>query len=98
MEAIKNSLGETPGGVLISKEKESSDLSQFQMISLLNVEGKIFFSLVAQRLASYLERNSLIDTIVQKAGILGLAACLEHTSTIWHQIQTAKSEKKDLHV
>ena len=74
------------------------DLSQFRMISLLNVEEKIFFSVVAQRLASHLERNSLIDTTLQKAGIPGLAGCLEHTSMIWHQIQTAKSEKKDLHV
>ena len=31
------------GGVLIPKEKESLDLSQFRRISLLNVEGKIFF-------------------------------------------------------
>ena len=50
------------GGVLIPKEKESSDLSQFRMISLLNVEGKIFFGVVAQILASYLEKNSLIET------------------------------------
>ena len=68
------------------------------MISLLNVEAKILFSVVAQRLASYLERNSLIDTTVQKAGIPGFAGCLAHTSMILHQIQTAKSEKKDLHV
>ena len=68
------------------------------MITLLNVEGKIFFSVVAQRLASYLERNSSIDTTVQKAGIPGFASCLQHTSMIWHQIQTAKSDKKDLHV
>ena len=59
------------GGVLIPKEKESSDLSRLWMISLLNVEGKIFFSVVAQRLASYLENNSLIDTTVQKARIPG---------------------------
>jgi len=57
------------------------------MISLLNVEGKIFFSVVVQRLASYLERNSLIDTTVHRAGIPG---CLEHTSMAWHQIQAAK--------
>jgi len=68
------------------------------MISLLNVEGNIFFSVVAQRLASYLENNSLIDTTVQKAGIPAFTGCLEHTSMIWHQIQTAKIEKKDLHV
>ena len=72
------------GGVLIPKEKESSDLSQFRMISLLNVEEKILFTVVAQRLASYLEKNSWIDTTVQKAGIPGFAGCLEHSSMIWH--------------
>ena len=35
---------------------------------------------------------------MQKAGIPGFAGCLEHTSMIWHLIQTAKIEKKDLHV
>ncbi|XP_042559579.1 guanylate-binding protein 1-like [Clupea harengus] len=35
-------------GVLIPKEKDAADLSQFRHISLLNVEGKIFFSVVAQ--------------------------------------------------
>ena len=34
-------------GVVIPKEKESTDISQFRPISLLNVEGKIYFSLVA---------------------------------------------------
>ena len=86
------------GGVLIPKEKESMDISQFRPISLLNVEGKIFFSIIAQRLSSYLERNNLVDTEVQKAGIPGFSGCLEHTSMIWHQIQTAKKEKRDLHV
>ena len=60
------------GGILIPKEKESSDLSQFRMISLLNVEGKIFFGVVAQRLSCYLERNSLIDATVEKARIPGI--------------------------
>ena len=86
------------GGVLIPKEKYSTDIDQFRPISLLNVEGKIFFSVIAQRVSSYLERNNLVDTTVQKAGIPGFSGCLEHTSMIWHQIQTAKKEKSDLHV
>lgn len=45
------------GGVLIPKEKDAADISQFRHISLLNVEGKIFFSVVAHRLAVYLDRN-----------------------------------------
>ena len=53
---------------------------------------------MAQRLSSYLEKNRLIDTSVQKAGIPGFSGCLEHTSMIWHQIQSARREKRDLHV
>ena len=81
--------------MLIPKEKDASDISQFRAICLLNVEGKIFVSVVLQRLSTYLVRNKYINTSVQKAGISG---CLEHTSMIWHQIQAAKKDKKDLHV
>ena len=45
-----------------------------------------------------MERNKYIDTSVQKAGIPGFSGCLEHTSMIWHQIQTAKKDKRDLYV
>lgn len=86
------------GGILIPKEKDSSEIGQFRQISLLNVEGKIFFSVVAHRLAGYLQRNHLIDTSIQKAGISGFSGCLEHASTIWHQIKVAKTEGTDLHV
>lgn len=67
-------------------------------ISNMNVEGKIFFSIVAQRMTTYLKQNSLIDMSVQKAGIPGFSGCIEHTSMIWHQIQSAKREGRDLHV
>lgn len=86
------------GGVLIPKEKDSVAIEQFRPISLLNVEGKIFFSVVARRLAAYLKGNKLIDTSVQKAGISGFSGCIEHNSMIWHQIQSARAEKRDLHV
>ena len=86
------------GGILIPKEKDSSEIGQFRQISLLNVEGKIFFSVVAHRLGGYLQRNNLIDTSIQKAGISGFSGCVEHASVIWHQIQVAKKEGTDLHV
>jgi len=74
------------------------DISQFRQISLLNIEGKIFFSVVANRLTAYLEKNHYIDTMVQKAGIPGFSGCLEHTNMIWNQIQTTKKNGRDLHV
>ena len=86
------------GGIMIPKERESKGIGQFRQISLLNVEGKIFFSVVARRLTTYLKKNDLVDCSVQKAGIPGFSGCLEHVSVIWQQIQTAKREKRDLHV
>ncbi|KAK0136753.1 Retrovirus-related Pol polyprotein from type-2 retrotransposable element R2DM [Merluccius polli] len=86
------------GSILIPKEKDSTDISQFRQISLLNVEGKIFFSVVARRLTTYLEMNHFIDTSVQKAGMPGFPGCMEHLSMIWHQVQGAKRDGRDLHV
>lgn len=86
------------GGILIPKEKNSSTLNQIRQISLLNVEGKIFFSVVAQRLSAFLQKNNFVDTSVQKAGISGFSGWVEHANVIWHQVQTAKKKKKDLNV
>ncbi|XP_078458809.1 uncharacterized protein LOC144723905 [Lampetra planeri] len=86
------------GGVLIPKEKDAVNISPFRPISLLNVEGKIFFRVIAQRMAEHLQRNAYVDTSVQKAGISGFSGYLKHSSMIWHQIQMAKVEKRDLHV
>lgn len=86
------------GRKLIPKEKDASNINQFRQINLLNVEGNIFFSIVAQRMTTYLKQNNLIDMSIQKVGIPGFSGCLEHTSMIWHQIQTAKREGRDLHI
>lgn len=45
------------GEILIFKEKNSSTISQFHQISLLNVERKIFVDVVAQRLSIFAERQ-----------------------------------------
>ena len=85
-------------GVYIPKEQNSSTIGQFRPISLLNVEGKIFFSVMATRLTSYLRDNNYLDVSVQKGGIPGVPGCLEHATMIWDAIQNAKTEKKDLDV
>lgn len=45
------------GGVLKPKEKGASDISQFRPICLLDVKGKIFFSIVAQRQDSLAKKD-----------------------------------------
>ena len=56
-------------GIFTPKEKDSKDISQFRTISLLNVEGKIFFSVLSKRLTNFLLKNNYVDTSVQKGGI-----------------------------
>ena len=85
-------------GVYIPKEQGSQGINQFRPISLLNVEGKIFFSVMASRLTEYLLSNGYVDTTVQKGGVPGIAGCLEHCSMIWEAIQKAKENKVDLDV
>ncbi|XP_067284127.1 uncharacterized protein [Pseudorasbora parva] len=83
-------------GVWIPKEEESKTIDQFRNISLLSVEGKIFFSIVARRLTDYLLRNSYIDTSVQKGGIPKVPGCLEHTGVVTQLIREARENKGDL--
>ena len=67
-------------GVYIPKERDSHSLSQFRPISLLNVEGKVFFSVIASRLTEYVLSNKYMVTSIQKGGVPG---CIEHSSMIW---------------
>ena len=96
--------GELPSGWLIAegcfvpKEENSSALDQFREISTLNIEGKIFWSVVSKRLTKYLLDNKYIDTSVQKGGISGFAGCLEHTAAMSQLIIEAKQNKSDLSV
>ncbi|GFO45642.1 reverse transcriptase [Plakobranchus ocellatus] len=88
----------TAEGVYIPIEQDSRGINQFRPISLLNVEGKIFFSVMASRLTKHLTENGYIKTSVQKGGIPGVSGCLELATMIWEAIHRAKSEKLNLDV
>ena len=60
-------------------------INQFRTISRLNVEGKIFSSVMASRLTKYLTYHES----VQKGGIPRVYGCLEHATMIWDAIQRA---------
>lgn len=62
----------------------------------MDVEGKIFWSIIAKRLTKYLLANDFIDPSVQKGGILRYSGCLKHTAAISQLLKEAKSNKKTL--
>lgn len=72
-EVEKNMKHQPLDQMLYCIEKNASSIGQFCQISQLNVEGRIFFSVLAQRLSTFLQRNNNVDTSVQKAGIQGIS-------------------------
>lgn len=60
---------------------------------MLSVEGKIFFSILAKRLADFFLRNGYNDTSLQKGGILGIPGSLEHTGVVTQLFREAKGNR-----
>ena len=85
-------------GVWIPKEENASAIEQFRVISLLSVECKVFFSIVAQRLTKFLLGNGYIDTSVQKGGVPKTPGCIEHTGVVTQLIREAREGKGELAV
>lgn len=85
-------------GCFVPKEQNSAQISKFRTISLLSVEGKIFFSILAKRMTAHMTHNGYIDTSIQKGGIEGFSGCLEHTGALSQLVQEAKERKGNLTV
>ena len=85
-------------GCFIPKEEDAKDLNQFRIISLLNVEGKIFLSVLARKMTRFMLDNGYIDIAVQKGGVPGVSGCIEHTSVLTQIIREAKEGKGELAV
>ena len=85
-------------GIHIPKEKDSRKIDQFRPIPLLNVEGKIFFGVIAKWMTIFVINNGYVNTSIQKAGVPGFPGCIEHTTMLWYRIKTAKNNKTELHV
>ena len=85
-------------GIWIPKEMQSRGITKFRSISLLNVEGEIFFGVLAHCMTNFLMGNYYINISVQKARKPGFPGCLEHSQMIWNLILSAKRDKTELHV
>src|SRR2546423_7557204 len=65
-------------------------------ISILNVEGRIFFTIYQRRLSSFLISNNYIQKKIQKGFINGVAGCIEHTTLTHETFQNAKRHHRSI--
>ena len=88
-------------GIMIPKVEApvSSAIGDFRQIALLNVEGKLFWSLVADRLYNYLVvNNGFVSAAIQKGSMRRVAGCWEHTAMMWSALKDARKAKESLAV
>ena len=57
------------------------------------MECKIFLSVLARRMTTYLLSNKYIDISVQKGVVPGESGCVEHTSVLSQIIRDARENK-----
>ena len=55
-------------GIFIPKVDGAKEVEKFRTISLLNVEGKLFFAMKSERLTKFIMANKYIDESIQKGG------------------------------
>ena len=82
----------------IPKEENSVEIEQFRIISLLDTECKIFFSILSHHLTKYFIENEYIDKSVQKGDIQRIPDCIEHTGMVTLLLREAKEGNGDLAV
>ena len=75
------------------KPPTEHNISDFCPIALVNVEGKLFFSLVSRCLETHLiSNNKFINKLVQKGCMERVPGCWEHISMVWAALKEAKSK------
>lgn len=80
------------------KELNSTAITQFMSISLLSVDGKIFFSVTANRATTYVTAYKYVDRVVQKGVVPGISRYTERATMIWQAIQKVETEKRNRQV
>ena len=82
---------------LIAKNPDKlDDVSQFRPIACLNVEGKMFWALLARRLILFCGENGYLPGNIQKGFLPGISGCIKHTSMLMAALRDAKRANRTI--
>ena len=82
--------------ILLSKSNDLSLVSEFRPIAITCTAGKIFFSVLSNRLQVYMLQNKYISREIQKGFLAGMPGCIEHTFALLEALKDAKESHRQL--
>ena len=73
--------------MLLSKSQDLATVSEFRPIAITCTVGKIFFSVVADRLQLFMIKNNFISReILVKGFLASVPGCIEHTLALFEAL------------
>jgi hypothetical protein len=82
--------------ILLAKSGKLDVASEFRPIAIGSTAGKIFFSVLSDRLQRFLVDNDYIKRSVQKGFLSGVPGCIDHAFALAEALKDAKREKRAL--
>ena len=80
--------------ILLLKKDNPEHPSAMRPIALLNVEGRLFFTLMQTRLSRFMLDNKYWDKQVQKGFLEKVAGCIEHSELLVEALLDAKRHQR----
>jgi hypothetical protein len=82
--------------ILLSKSDDLDSVSEFRPIAITSTIGKIFFSVLSDRLQDFLVHNKYIRIEIQKGFLAGMPGCIEHAFALFEALREAKEHKRQI--
>jgi hypothetical protein len=82
--------------VLLFKDGDHKNPKNYRPIALTDCAGKVFFSIWAKRLESFMQNNDFFKRSKQKGFLHGISGCLEHIETLKAVLKHAKSKHRQV--
>ena len=83
---------------LIYKKGEANIPTNFRMIAISSVVGKLFHGVLANRCLKFLTANDYVDKKIQKSFLPEVSGCVEHCWSLLDLMNHAKHKRKTLHL
>jgi hypothetical protein len=81
---------------LLSKSDITDICTEFRNIAVASTCGKLFFSVVKDRMQTFMVKNNFIRSVVQKGFMDGIPGSIEHSFTLFETLRNASGSQKQI--